>query len=137
MIQSQVFFILLSMNYFNQLYRTVFNRFKGRFKQKSNTIALYYVSVVEIALILLLGVFFIKFLDQMKVVVMSGSNAWLLFVMTAVFIHFKNWVSYSGRKRRVLNAKLSNKKGLEYSLFILIVLPIGIIGLSLLMLKAL
>jgi|TARA_B110000090_G_C12950804_1_gene281043 hypothetical protein len=125
------------MNYFNQLYRTVFNRFKGRFKQKANTIALYYVSVVEIALILLLGVFFIKFLDQMKVVVMSGSNAWLLFVMTAVFIHFKNWVSYSGRKRRVLNAKLSNKKGLEYSLFILIVLPIGIIGLSLLMLKAL
>ena len=137
MIQSQVFFILLSMNYFNQLYRTVFNRFKGRFKQKANTIALYYVSVVEIALLLLLGVFFIKFLDQMKVVVMSGSNAWLLFVMTAVFIHFKNWVSYSGRKRRVLNAKLSNKKGLEYSLFILIVLPIGIIGLSLLMLKAL
>lgn len=137
MIQSQVFFILLSMNYFNQLYRTVFSRFKGRFKQKANTIALYYVSVVEIALILLLGVFFIKFLDQMKVVVMSGSNAWLLFVMTAVFIHFKNWVSYSGRKRRVLNAKLSNKKGLEYSLFILIVLPIGIIGLSLLMLKAL
>ena len=137
MIQSQVFFILLSMNYFNQLYRTVFNRFKGRFKQKANTIALYYVSVEEIALILLLGVFFIKFLDQMKVVVMSGSNAWLLFVMTAVFIHFKNWVSYSGRKRRVLNAKLSNKKGLEYSLFILIVLPIGIIGLSLLMLKAL
>tara|TARA_B110000483_G_C17780368_1_gene383402 strand:- start:119 stop:496 length:378 start_codon:yes stop_codon:yes gene_type:complete len=125
------------MNYFNQLYRTVFSRFKGRFKQKANTIALYYVSVVEIALILLLGVFFIKFLDQMKVVVMSGSNAWLLFVMTAVFIHFKNWVSYSGRKRRVLNAKLSNKKGLEYSLFILIVLPIGIIGLSLLMLKAL
>ena len=137
MIQSQVFFILLSMNYFNQLYRTVFNRFKGRYKQKANTVALYYVSVVEIALILLLGVFFIKFLDQMKVVVMSGSNAWLLFVMTAVFIHFKNWVSYSGRKRRVLNAKLSNKKGLEYSLFILIVLPIGIIGLSLLMLKAL
>ena len=136
MIQSQVFFILLSMNYFNQLYRTVFNRFKGRYKQKANTVALYYVSVVEIALILLLGVFFIKFLDQMKVVVMSGSNAWLLFVMTAVFIHFKNWVSYSGRKRRVLNAKLSNKKGLEYSLFILIVLPIGIIGLSLLMLKA-
>ena len=125
------------MNYFNQLYRTIFSRFKGRFKQKANTIALYYVSVVEIALILLLGVFFIKFLDQMKVVVMSGSNAWLLFVMTAVFIHFKNWVSYSGRKRRVLNAKLSNKKGLEYSLFILIVLPIGIIGLSLLMLKAL
>ena len=134
---SQVFFILLYMNYFNQLYITVFSRFKGRFKQKANNIALYYISVVEIALLLLIGVFFNKFLDQMKVVFMTGADAWLLFIMTAVFIHFKNWVNYSGRKRRVLNAKLSSKKGLEYSSFLLIVLPIGIVGLSLLMLKAL
>ena len=125
------------MNYFNQLYITVFSRFKGRFKQKANTIAFYYISVVEIALLLLIGVFFNKFLDQMKVVFMTGADAWLLFIMTAVFIHFKNWVNYSGRKRRVLNAKLSSKKGLEYSSFLLIVLPIGIVGLSLLMLKAL
>jgi hypothetical protein len=125
------------MNYFNKLYLTVFSRFKIRFKQKANTIALFYVSLVEIALTLLLGVFFIKFLDQMKVVIMSGSNAWLLFIMTALFIHFKNWVNFSGRKRRVLNAKLSSIKQLEYSLFILIILPLGIIGLSLLMLKAL
>ena len=125
------------MNFFNQLYLTVFSRFKGRFKQKANTIALYYISVVEIALLLLIGVFFNKFLDQMKVVFMTGADAWLLFIMTAVFIHFKNWVNYSGRKRRVLNAKLSSKKGLEYSSFLLIVLPIGIVGLSLLMLKAL
>ncbi len=125
------------MNYFNKLYLTVFSRFKSRFKQKANTIALFYVSLVEIGLTLLIGVFFIKFLDQMKVVIMSGSNAWLLFIMTALFVHFKNWVNFSGRKRRVLNAKLSNKKELQYSLFILIVLPLGIIGLSLLMLKAL
>jgi len=125
------------MNFFNQLYLTVFSRFKGRFKQKANTIALFYTSVLQIALLFLGGVFFIKFLEQMKVVVMSESNAWVLFIMTAVFIHFKNWVSYSGRKRRVLNAKLSNKKGLEYSLFMLIVLPVGIIGLALLMLQAL
>ena len=125
------------MNFFNQLYLTVFSRFKGRFKQKANTIAFYYISVVEIALLLLICAFFNKFLDQMKVVFMTGADAWLLFIMTAVFIHFKNWVNYSGRKRRVLNAKLSSKKGLEYSSFLLIVLPIGIVGLSLLMLKAL
>ena len=125
------------MSYFNKLYLTVFSRFKSRFKQKANTIALFYVSLVEIGLTLLIGVFFIKFLDQMKVVIMSGSNAWLLFIMTALFVHFKNWVNFSGRKRRVLNAKLSNKKELQYSLFILIVLPLAIIGLSLLMLKAL
>ena len=125
------------MNFFNQLYLAIFNRFRVRFKQKANTVALCYTSVIQIALLFLGGVFFTKFLEQMKVVVMSSANTWILFVLTAVFIHFKNWVNYSGRKRRVLNAKLSNKKDLGYSSFILIVLPVAIIGLSLLMLQAL
>jgi len=124
------------MNFFNQLYLTVFNRFKGRYKQKASTIALLYTSVLQIALLFLGGVFFIKFLEQMKVVVMSSSNTWIVFVLTAVFIHFKNWVNYSGRKRRVLNAKLSNKKDLGYSTFTLIVMPIAIIALSVLFYKA-
>jgi hypothetical protein len=125
------------MNYFNQLYLTVFNRFKASLKQKANTIALFYVSIVEIAIMLLLGTFFIKFLDQMKVVVMNGTNAWLLFIIASLFIHFKNWLNYSGRKRLILNAKLSKRKDLEYSLFILISLPFGLFGLSLMMLKVL
>ena len=123
------------MNFFNQLYLTVFNRFKGRYKQKANSIALFYTSVLQVALLFLGGVFFIKFLEQMKVVVMSSTNTWVLFIMTALFIHFKNWVNYSGRKRRVLNAKLSSKKDLGYSLFILMALPIAIIALSVLFYK--
>ncbi len=125
------------MNYFNRLYLTTFNRFKARFRQKANTIALFYVSIVEIAIILLLGIFFIKFLDQMKVIIMNGTNGWLLFIILALFIHFKNWLSYSGRKLRILNAKLSIKKDLEYSLFVLISLPLGLLGLSLIMLEVL
>jgi hypothetical protein len=125
------------MNYFNRLYLTTFNRFKARFRQKANTIALFYVSIVEIAITLLLGIFFIKFLDQMKVIIMNETNGWLLFMILALFIHFKNWLSYSGRKRRILNAKLSIKKDLEYSLFVLISLPLGLLGLSLIMLEVL
>jgi hypothetical protein len=125
------------MNYFNRLYLTTFNRFKARFRQKANTIALFYVTIVEIAITLLLGIFFIKFLDQMKVIIMNGTNGWLLFIILALFIHFKNWLSYSGRKRRILNAKLSIKKDLEYSLFVLISLPLGLLGLSLIMLEVL
>ena len=55
------------MNFFDQLYLTIFNRFKGRYKQKANTIALYYTSILQIALLFLGGVFFIKFLEQMIV----------------------------------------------------------------------
>ena len=125
------------MNYFNQLYLTVFNRFKARLKQKANTIALFYVSIVEIEVVLLVGIFFIKFLDQMNVVIMNGANAWLLFIIASLFIHFKNWLNYSGRKRLILNAKLSKRKDLDYSLFTLISLPFGLLGLSLMILKVL
>ena len=125
------------MNYFNQLYLTVFNCFKARLKQKANTIALFYVSIVEIEVMLLVGIFFIKFLDQMNVVIMNGANARLLFIIASLFIHFKNWLNYSGRKRLILNAKLSKRKDLDYSLFILISLPFGLLGLSLVMLKVL
>ncbi len=125
------------MNYFNHLYLTVFNRFKARLKQKANTIALFYVSIVEIEVMLLVGIFFIKFLDQMNVVIMNGANAWLLFIIASLFIHFKNWLNYSGRKRLILNAKLSKRKDLDYSLFILISLPFGLLGLSLMILKVL
>ena len=125
------------MNYFNQLYLTVFNCFKARLKQKANTIALFYVSIVEIEVMLLVGIFFIKFLDQMNVVIMNGANAWLLFIIASLFIHFKNWLNYSGRKRLILNAKLSKRKDLDYSLFILISLPFGLLGLSLMILKVL
>ena len=97
---------------------------------------MYYTSGLQIALLFLGGVFFIKFLEQMKVVVMSSSNTGLLFVMTAVVLHFKNWVSYSGRKRRVLNAKLSKKKDLGYSMLTLVALPVAIIALSILFYKA-
>ena len=124
------------MNFFDQLYLTIFNRFKGRYKQKANTIALYYTSILQIAFLFLGGVFFIKFLEQMKVVVMSSSNTWILFVLASLILHFKNWVNYSGRKRRVLNAKLSNKKDLGYSMLILIALPIAITALSILFYKA-
>ena len=124
------------MNFFDQLYLTIFNRFKGRYKQKANTIALYYTSILQIALLFLGGVFFIKFLEQMKVVVMSSSNTGLLFVMTAVVLHFKNWVSYSGRKRRVLNSKLSKKKDLGYSMLTLVAFPVAIIASSILFYKA-
>ena len=125
------------MNFFNQLYLTVFNHFKARYKQKANSIALYYVSILQIALLLLGGIFFTKFLEQMKVVVMSSTNSVVLFCLIALFIHFKNWVNYSGRKRRVLNAKLTNKKDLGYSMFILFILPVGIISLSILLLQTL
>jgi len=85
---------------------------------------------------LLLGAFFSAFLNQMKVNTMSSTKAWILFSIACVIIYFKNWVQFTGKKRSVLNAKMTKSKSHQYAIWILILLPIGCIALAILLLKS-
>lgn len=83
---------------FNQLALNIFNHYKPRFKRKANVIAVFYLSLLQCSILLLLGVFFSEFFTQMKVNTMSSSKAWTLFAIVSVFIYFKNWMSFTGKK---------------------------------------
>ncbi|WP_412987049.1 hypothetical protein [Pontimicrobium sp. IMCC45349] len=121
----------------DQLFFTVFNAYKDKLKRKSNTLAVFYILLFESSVILLLGVFFAKFFNQMKVTTMSSTKAWVLFGLVVVILYFKNWIKYSGKKRKVLNAKSLKVKTKTYSIWIVWLLPIGIIALALVLLNAL
>ncbi|WP_425076568.1 hypothetical protein [Psychroserpens sp. S379A] len=125
------------MTTFDIFFFSIFSHYKTRFKQKANTIAVFYISVLQIALLFLLGSFFAVFLSQMNVATMSSSKAWTLFIIASVIIYFKNWIQYSGKKRKVLNAKTNKSKSKLYSIWLLWLLPIACIGLSIIILKAL
>ncbi|MGB1308265.1 MAG: hypothetical protein ACPG6B_05100, partial [Oceanihabitans sp.] len=98
--------------------------------KKANQLATTYVSVLQCALVLLLGVFFAGFFNQMNMTTMSQDKAIVLFVLTCIFIFFKNWMQYAGRKRKVLNAKMLKKKTTNYSILMLWLLPIACLGLA-------
>jgi hypothetical protein len=85
--------------------------------------------------VLLLGVFFAVFLNQMHVETMSSSKGWTLFVMAIFVLYFKNWMNYSGKKRRILNAKSTIKKTQNYNIWLLWLLPFGCIALSIILLQ--
>ncbi|MCK0179530.1 hypothetical protein MWU50_09530 [Flavobacteriaceae bacterium S0862] len=121
------------MTIFDQFALNIFNHYKPRFKRKANAIAVFYMSLLQCSLLLLLGVFFSEFFKQMKVETMSSSNAWTLFVITSVIIYFKNWMVYSGKRRLVVNAK-SKKIDSSYNIWVLWLLPLGCIVLSILLL---
>ena len=121
----------------DQLFFTVFNAYKDKLKRKSNTLAVFYIFLFESSVILLLGVFFAKFFNQMKVTTMTSTKAWVLFGLVVVILYFKNWIKYSGKKRKVLNAKSLKVKTKTYSIWIVWLLPIGIIALALVLLNAL
>jgi hypothetical protein len=124
------------MTTFDSIFFSVFKHYKTNHKQKANTIAIVYLSLLQIALILVLGVFFSIFLEQMHVNTFSATKGWTLFIMASVFIYFRNWVVYSGRKRKVLNAKTNKNKQAIYGIWFLWLLLIGCIALAIILLNA-
>jgi len=120
----------------DQFFYNIFHHYKKIFKQSASRIAILYISLLHISLLLLLGMFFSKFFNQMNVSTMSSENAWILFGILAVLIYFKNWMQYSGKKRMVMNAKMSSRKTKKYSIWLLWLLPVSFIVLSVILSKA-
>ena len=122
------------MTVFDQLALSIFNFYKPRFKQKANAIAVFYLSLLQSSIVLVLGVFFAAFFRQMKVDTMSSSKAWTLFVIVVIIIYFKNWMSFSGKKRLRLNAKRTKQKTHQHNIWVLWLLPPACIALAFLLL---
>ena len=108
-------------------YITVFNHYKRTLGRRSFTLAMFYINLLELSILLVLGAFFMAFANQMKLVVMSSSKFWLVFVLISCFAVFKNWMRYNGKKRNVLNAKLKAK---PTSIYLLWLLPFGCLTLA-------
>jgi len=119
------------MDVFDSLFFNVFEHYKPSKKKKANTIAMYYITSLQCSLLLLSGIFVSAFLNEMNSVTLSPGNTWTLFVMACIFIIFKNWIQYSGKKRKVLNAKFNSKKKSEsYNIWLLWGLLLSCIVLS-------
>lgn len=123
------------MTVFDQFALSVFNHYKPKLKQKASSVTIFYLSFLQISLLLLLGVFFGAFFKQMKLDTMSSEKAWTLFIIASIFIYFKNWMGFSGKKRNVLNAKRSKKNVQEYNIWLLWLLPFACIALSIVLLQ--
>lgn len=124
------------MTIFDKIFFFIFTHFKATYKKKANTIALVYTSVLQIALLFLLGCFFAAFFSQMHVDVMSEEKAWIVFVLLSLGLYFKNWISYNGNTRRVMNAKLTKKKSQKYNITLLVALPFICLAMGFLFLQA-
>ena len=117
------------MNFFDRLYLSVFHQVK-QFKPKlAARWARLYVSFFQLALCLLFGIFFMKFSKQMKLNILDDTSLWIVSLGITVFIFFKNWMSYNGKKRNILMSR--NTKGLKpYSAYTLIVFLFALFALS-------
>lgn len=124
------------MNTFDTLFYNFFTFLKPKYKHKSADIAIVYISVLQCALLLLLGIFFAKFFNQMNMVTMSKEKAWTLFMLVSVFVFFKNWMQYTGKRRMMIHAKMNRKANTPPSIWLLLALPMGVFGLVYVLFKA-
>ncbi len=124
------------MTIFNQLFFSVYTFYKTTYKKKASAIAVFYISLLQISLVLLFGSFFAAFFNQMHVETLTSGNAWTLFVISSIFIYFKNWMSYNGRNRMILKAKMSKKKTPDQNIILLWSLPFASTALAIILLRS-
>ncbi|MFD0834535.1 hypothetical protein ACFQ0I_02060 [Mariniflexile aquimaris] len=124
------------MTTFDILFYNIFTFFKPKYKQKSNGIAIVYISVLQCTLILLLGVFFAKFFSQMNIITMSKEKAWSIFILASAFVFFKNWMQYTGKRRMMINSKMTQKGKSPYNIWLLLLLPICVLVLAFILFQA-
>jgi hypothetical protein len=126
------------MEQFDSLFFNVFQYYKSTYKTKANDIALLYILMLQASILLLLGTFLMLFFNGMNVDVLSGSKAWILYVIIVIALLFRNWIYYTGKKRKVLNTKLNKSTASKSSnIWILWMIPLACFILAILLMQRL
>ncbi|MCB0400423.1 MAG: hypothetical protein KDD26_12590 [Winogradskyella sp.] len=112
-------------------YINIFNYYKKHFGKRTNRIALIYINLLEVSIYLALATFFLAFSSQMNIVTIAMYKFWVVFGLVSIFIIFKNWMRYNGRKRNIINAKLKAR----YPIYLLWVLPLACFSLAFILLQ--
>ncbi len=129
------FFYLISMEQFDTLFFSVFQFYKTKHKTKANDIALFYILMLQASILLLLGTFLMLFFNGMNVGVLSLSKALILYVVIVIALLFRNWIYYTGKKRKVLNTKLKKKD--TTNILVLWMIPLACYALAILLMQRL
>jgi hypothetical protein len=131
-----LFFLINIMEQFDSLFFSVFHFYRTKYKTKANNIALFYILLLQASILLLLGTFFMLFFNGMNVDVISSSKAWVIYVLIVIALIFRNWIYFTGKKRKVLNTQL-NKTGSDKApnIWLLWLIPIVCTLLSVLLME--
>jgi len=122
------------MDFFDQSYILIRENYRPKYKQRANIFALWYITGLQIGLLLLLGVFLYLFLKEMRTIAVSEDKAWLFFLVFSIIIIVRNWLRYSGRQLKIRRAKNSSANSPSFKIWQLFLLLIGLYSISLLIL---
>ncbi|SDB60314.1 hypothetical protein SAMN03097699_2485 [Flavobacteriaceae bacterium MAR_2010_188] len=121
---------------FDNIFYSIFNKLKPRFGRKANNLAILYISILQLLIVMVIGVFLKAFFSNMNSNFLSDEKISILFILATIFIFFKNWIQYSGKKRKVKNSKVNHSNSKAFGVYGLILFPVGCIVLLLILNQA-
>ncbi|MDX1470208.1 MAG: hypothetical protein R3213_01825 [Flavobacteriaceae bacterium] len=121
---------------FDHLFFSAFEALKPRYKKSANNLAILYISILQILIFVIIGVFFKAFVENLNVVRLSADKIWAFLILGTVIIFFKNWIQYSGKKRKVLNSKITRTQEKKFSILGLLLFPLGCLLLLIILTQA-
>ena len=124
------------MSLFDPIFFTIFQYYKPKYKAKANGIALFYMLFLQASLLMLAGLFLILFFNQLNRLLLTTTKAWTIWIIGCIVLLFRNWIYYTGKKRKILNTK-SNKNSSSTNIYVLWLIPFACIGLSILLMQRL
>lgn len=92
------------MSFNDQLYISVYIHFRNIKIRFASKLARLYLSLLQIGVFFAFTLFIIEFLKQMKINFLNTNHAFF-FVSVSIFICFRNWLIYNGKRHKILMAK--------------------------------
>ena len=121
---------------FDHLFFSAFEAFKPKYKRSANNIAIIYISILQTLIYFIIGVFFKSMFENLSAISLSSDKIWAFVILGTIIIFFKNWIQYSGKKRKVLNSKVTRTQEKKFSIWGLILFPLGCILLLFILTQA-
>ena len=121
------------MNYFDQLYSSVYFLLKSNQSKSARRFARNYVLVLKTGLTLCILLFFIKFSEEIHLKFLSSKNAWTIFIIIFIIMTFNNWMYYNGKRHSIIISKSINSlrsKSLIYLVFIQLLVYMFVVLMS-------
>ena len=92
------------MSFNDQLYISVYIHFRYLKTKFASKLARLYLSLLQVGVFFALTFFIIEFLRQMKINFLNINQAFF-FASVSIFIWFRNWLIYNGKRHIILMAK--------------------------------
>ena len=95
---------------FDNYYISCLNYLKPILGKKAIQLTYWYICILELSFYALLISFFAAFTSQMNIQTLDRDKVVILLILGTLFICFKNWMRYNGKRRNVLSASSRKNK---------------------------